>query len=212
MTFQRILRTAAPIALALVACAAPARAQGWDITPYLGLAQHSPAGRDWGIMPDRRHVFLGVDLRAPVLHIGRVRAYYAPSLTPLLVLSHDRPADSSEPQRPTAYGIGAAPFGVGLGIALTPRVSLFGASRVGIIRFDRVVPVPGASATNVTLEWGAELEWRMRAGRALTVGYKYHHISNVYTAVENPGVDANLLTVGYGWRVGSPPPPRPSPP
>jgi len=63
-----------------------------------------------------------------------------------------------------------------------------------------VVPVPAASATNVTLEWGAELAWRTRTGRALKLGYKFHHLSNVYTAVENPGVDAHVLTVGYGWR------------
>lgn len=198
-------------ALALVTLALPAYAQGdstsagstnggWEIEPYIGVAQRSPAGTAWGIIADRRHLFVGIDLRAPVLRIGRVSAWYAPSLTPLLVLSHDRPAGSLEPQRPTAFGIGAAPFGVGVGITLTPRISLFSASRVGAIRFDRAVPVPNASATNVTLEWGTELVWHTRSGRALKLGYRFHHLSNVYTAVENPGIDAHVLTVGLGGR------------
>jgi hypothetical protein len=205
MTISRSVATA----LALVAFTLPAYAQedstsarlstsGWDVEPYIGVAQRSPAGTAWGIITDRSHLFVGVDFRTPVLRIGRVSAYYAPSLTPLLVLSHDRPDGSLEPQRPTAFGIGAAPFGVGLGIAITPRISVLSLSRVGILRFDRVVPVPDASATNVTLEWGAELVWRTRTGRALKLGYKFHHLSNVYTAVENPGVDAHLWTVGYG--------------
>lgn len=197
--------------LAFLAIAHDARAQaqsapgarddnGWDIAPFIGVAQRSPVGRDWGIIADRRHLIVGIDLRAPVLRVGRVRAWYAPSVTPLLVLTHDRPAGSTEPQRPTAFGVGVSPFGVGVGVALTDRVGLFGASRIGILRFDREVPVPGASAVNVTLEWGAELEWRTRAGRRLAVGYRFHHLSNVYTALENPGVDGNVLTVGYGRR------------
>jgi len=209
MRLHRTVATALAL-LALLARAHPALAQapsdsaerastGWDIQPSIGVARHSPVGYDWGIMADRSHLFVGVDLRATVLHLGRVRLYYAPSLTPLLVLSHDRSDGSSEPQRSTAHGAGVAPFGVGLGVALTPRVSIFGASRVGFIQFDRVIPVPNAATFNVTLEWGAELEWRSRTGRALTVGYKFHHLSNVYTAMENPGVDANVFTAGYGW-------------
>jgi len=34
----------------------------------------------------------------------------------------------------------------------------------------------------------------MRSGRGVTVGYKYHHISNAGRGINNPGFDNNLFT------------------
>jgi hypothetical protein len=46
----------------------------------------------------------------------------------------------------------------------------------------------------------------VRSGRDAWVqlGYKYHHLSNAYTAALNPGLDANVFYAGYEWSVRLP--------
>lgn len=172
----------------------------WDIAPYFGMATHSPVGYDWGATADRSHLFLGVHLRTSVVRLAGVQVYYAPTLTPLLRLSHHRPAGSSEAKEPTAYAVGFAPFGLAVGFPLGPTVRAYGATAVGALWFNRIVPVPDARAFNVSLEWGGSLEWSRTPSTAIEIGYRFHHLSNVYSADENPGVDANLFYIGHRWR------------
>jgi hypothetical protein len=46
----------------------------------------------------------------------------------------------------------------------------------------------------------------VRVGGAhwVRAGYKYHHLSNAYTAPLNPGVDGHVLHAGYQWAVRLP--------
>ena len=43
-----------------------------------------------------------------------------------------------------------------------------------------------------------------KAGRSIQVGYKLHHISNLYTAPPDPGVDANVFYVSLQYAVRLP--------
>jgi hypothetical protein len=38
---------------------------------------------------------------------------------------------------------------------------------------------------------------RLPHGHALSLEYIYHHLSNGYRAVENPGVDSQIVSFGY---------------
>ena len=193
LALPRAARAQAPVPVP-----APAEDRGWDLDAFVGYAQHSPEGLAWGLTSDRDHLLLGLDLRALVLTLGRWRLHYAPSVTPIVRLSHHPSDGSVEPRRPTAYGVGLAPFGVAATVRITPRLQLSGASRVGFVWFDQEVPVELASRGNVSLEWGGTVEWRLQGTRRVIVGYKFLHVSNVYTALQNPGVDGHLLTLGYG--------------
>jgi len=172
----------------------------WDVAPYIGVAQHSPVGYDWGATADRSHLFLGIHLRTPVVRVAQVQIFYAPTITPLLRLSHDRPAGSSEAKERTAYAIGFAPFGLAVGFPISATVRAYGSTAVGALWFNRVVPTTDARAFNVSLEWGGSLEWSRTPSTAIELGYRFHHLSNVYSAIENPGVDANMFYIGHRWR------------
>jgi opacity protein-like surface antigen len=176
----------------------------WNWTPYVGLAQRSPVGQEWGVTPDRSLLLVGVQLETVLLRIGNLRLRYASNVTPLAVLWHTPSPGSGEVARPRAMGAGLVPFGLALDYEHRTGARVFAQSGVGALWFNDVVPVDSASAFNVTIEWGGGVDVPIANGRALRVGYKFHHISNVYSAPQNPGVDGHLFYVGLRMRATAP--------
>ncbi len=41
--------------------------------------------------------------------------------------------------------------------------------------------------------------WRRSARTSLRLGYKFHHLSNNYTAEKNPGLDGHVFMVGVSF-------------
>lgn len=176
----------------------------WTIVPMLGVARKSPVGSEWGIAADRDHLFLTVQLETSVLRVGPARILFAPQFTPLVRLAHGPSAGSTEVRQATAYGIGFAPFGLALRLPLNEMLHVFGGGAVGALWFDRPVPVHAARAFNVTIEWGGGVDIAVAGEPRLRLGYKFHHLSNVYSAVENPGVDGHVFYAGWRMRLSLP--------
>jgi lipid A 3-O-deacylase PagL len=210
--------------LALAACLfAPGTARAddtsllptWHVGPYLGGAMNSPGGGDWGGVPDRNHLFLGVRGTAPVFRWEALTLAYAAELTPMLIVS-DNPVykeafvtqggvtrlmeveDGSAP----VYGAGFSPLGLEGRLRTAPHGQVFGAMAMGLVWFTRDVPVANSRAVNLTAEMGFGLLWEYRERQRLRFGYKYHHLSNSWTAEENPGLNANVFYVGWETAVG----------
>jgi hypothetical protein len=94
------------------------------------------------------------------------------------------------------YGAGISPFGFKLRIGSSPRIRFFGASSVGGLWFTRNVPVPDARRFNFTFEYGGGIEAGGARQRTITIGYKFHHLSNANSAAFNPGLDSDVLYIG----------------
>lgn len=100
------------------------------------------------------------------------------------------------------FGAGANPFGLQLNIGhrkLQPFVN----SSAGFLYFDRQVPSPASSQFNFTFNFGGGIQFFTASRRSFTVGYKYHHLSNAETGTINPGIDSNVIYVGFslpGWK------------
>lgn len=95
------------------------------------------------------------------------------------------------------YGAGLSPIGLEL---LGPRIGaarLYLAGAGGGLWFTRETPEPNARRFNFTLEYGLGLRVPLRSGTSMTLGYKYHHLSNAWTAPRNPGLDGNVVYVGF---------------
>ncbi len=95
------------------------------------------------------------------------------------------------------YGAGVSPIGLQInfrrGSVFQPYVN----GTAGVLYFTDNVPVADSSNFNFTFGFGAGLEiWHLE-NQSIVLGYKYQHISNGYTAPQNPGVDSNLFYVGY---------------
>lgn len=185
----------------------------WRVGPFVGRARQSPVRESLGITPGRDHVFVGVQALTSILRVRGVELSYAAQLLPIVRLqgraapvgytglASDVPLLRSPA---VAYAIGLSPFGLELTSPRSARLSVFGATAAGGLLFSRPYPVPEAARLNFTLEYGGGVLVRAGDSRWLRVGYKYHHLSNAYTADENPGVDGNVWYAGLEWGLSLP--------
>ena len=102
--------------------------------------------------------------------------------------------------RESTYGAGVSPIGLKLNFRATKKYQPFASGSAGFLYFTKDVPVPGAARFNFTYDFGGGLQIVKESGRAITLGYKYNHISNGYHAPINPGVDVQMIYVGYSIR------------
>jgi hypothetical protein len=106
-------------------------------------------------------------------------------------------------RRQWTFAEGLSPLGTKLNFLprrrLQPVFTILG----GYMFSTRSIPIEQAGSFNFTLEIGAGLELfhpsidaPSRFGqRSLRLEYRYHHLSNGFTAQENPGIDNGLLQV-----------------
>ncbi len=102
----------------------------------------------------------------------------------------------------TVFGAGANPLGFQVNFGRR-KIQPFANSSIGFLYFNHQVPAPDSSQFNFTFNFGGGVQFFPASGRTFTVGYKYHHLSNADTGIINPGIDSNVIYVGFsllGWR------------
>jgi len=194
-------------------CSAPA--PKWEVGTFVGVATNSPIGEDFGATPDRDHLFIGLLATKEVIGWRGFRLSFAPQLVPVAVVTNNPtytidsdgsvtgyPGAFVETGRGLVYGVGFVPLGLEAQLDFAPRWRVYGGGAVGGVWFTRDVPVAYSRAFNYTFEYGGGLQWEVRPGRWLRVGYKFHHLSNAGSAPLNPGVDANTIVAGMTLVVG----------
>lgn len=149
-----------------------------------------------------------VALRAStdLLHLGPVRLRYSAQLLPVAMLSGTERYQKLSGDGRTIYvlggvtrsiGVGLVPVGLDLGVDLGSRLRAQVGGAAGIMRFSQNIPVAGARQRNFTAEADAMLLWNAGDDRWLQLGLRWKHISNGYTAYENPGIDNRMLVAGF---------------
>jgi opacity protein-like surface antigen len=96
----------------------------------------------------------------------------------------------------TTRGLGASPVGLRVNFRATTPVQPFVAGSAGILYFSDRVPDPRGKHTNFTVDFGGGVQFILTSGFTLTLGYRYHHLSNGFRGEINPGIDAHLLYLG----------------
>jgi hypothetical protein len=102
--------------------------------------------------------------------------------------------------RGPVYGFGANPLGLELFGPRLRTVRPYLAAAAGFLFFTRNTPEPEARRLNATFEVGAGLRVARGEHHALLLGWKFHHLSNAWTAPYNPGLDGNVVYVGFQRR------------
>jgi opacity protein-like surface antigen len=71
----------------------------------------------------------------------------------------------------------------------------------GIIASSEPVPVEATDATglNFMFDFGGGLRWAVSNKHAISAGYRFMHISNARTTRFNPGLDNNVVYVGFSF-------------
>jgi Lipid A 3-O-deacylase (PagL). len=99
--------------------------------------------------------------------------------------------------RKTVYGYGVAPLGLQANFRPRKKIQPFVGASGGLLYFNKQIPNDFGTRFSFTADVGGGVEINMKNGRAVTIGYKYHHISNGNRGEINPGFDNNLFYVGY---------------
>jgi hypothetical protein len=99
----------------------------------------------------------------------------------------------------TIYGAGLSPLGFKVNFGQQSWVKPFVAASVGFLYFEDEVPVPRSSRFNFTPELGLGVQFFLAPKRAVTLGYKLHHISNANTGRSNPGMDSHVFYAGFSF-------------
>ena len=198
--------------LATLANAPSARCQGdtefgvWGSyslgTPHLiGVTsdrQLGALGLRWGhSIYDWSNISLQYTLDILPIELVRQPKYMACTTNP-----NNFPIGFCEIGRENVYGGGINPLGLKLNFCRQHRLQLFGASTAGFVASRRPVPVdiPGGTQFNFTFDFQAGFQFfNSSHSRAWALGYKYQHISNAYRRSFNPGLDTNMIFLGYSF-------------
>lgn len=99
------------------------------------------------------------------------------------------------------YGFAIAPLGFTFEFLRSRRIHPFAETMEGLIASTEPIPEnqPDASGLNFLFDLGAGVRWNRSARQAMSLGYRFLHISNAGTTSFNPGVDNNVFYVGYSF-------------
>jgi opacity protein-like surface antigen len=93
-------------------------------------------------------------------------------------------------------GIGVYPIGLRVGVRPSAALRPFLAGHTGLFYFWSPVPDERGRQLNFAAGVGAGIQISLSTRAILTLGYRYHHLSNGFRGSINPGLDANLLYLG----------------
>jgi opacity protein-like surface antigen len=101
--------------------------------------------------------------------------------------------------RQWTIGEGISPIGFQWNFMTRQKIQPFVVGHGGYMYSTQPIPLPTAGSFNFTFDLGAGLEIYRNKTRSIRVEYRYHHISNHDTAMENPGIDNGLFQLSYAF-------------
>jgi opacity protein-like surface antigen len=123
---------------------------------------------------------------------------YAPEVTAIAMIDWPTPNTSGSlyNQRKRVYGSGVSPAGFQWSFLPLHRVQPFFSGAGGFIYFSDRVLSPQGSQWMYTIDYGTGLNFFRHGNQAITLGYRYQHLSNGDISHHNPGTDASTFYVG----------------
>lgn len=160
-----------------------------------------------GSAPDRQLVLAGFSYGFRCWTPGPLSVYYNAALLPAAILRvpaqtiyNFSPPSQRQADAHAVYGFGVMPVGFTVEFSRR-RIRPFVESMGGVIASTEPIPAnqPNASGLNFVFDFGGGIRWNAGPGRALALGYRFLHISNAGTTSFNPGVDNNVIYVGFSF-------------
>jgi hypothetical protein len=104
-------------------------------------------------------------------------------------------------KRETSYGIGFQPVNFKFMFFAKNRLKPYAQVGAGILVTNKSVPVPRSTLFQLTGDFGGGFMYMTSPKRAVSLGYKYFHISNgnINGKINNPGFNANVFYINYSF-------------
>jgi hypothetical protein len=100
-------------------------------------------------------------------------------------------------QRDTAYGAGVTPLGLQLDFANGSKIHPFAHVNAGFLGFTKEVPIEDSGKFAFTLEGGGGVRIFTSERRAVSIGVRFHHISNGDRSGSNRGLNQFVFYAGF---------------
>ena len=100
-------------------------------------------------------------------------------------------------QRETAYGAGITPIGFQLDFANGSKIHPFAHVNGGFLGFNKEVPIEDSGKFAFTLEGGGGVRIFTSSRRAMSLGVRFHHISNANLSGANRGLNQFIFYAGF---------------
>ena len=121
---------------------------------------------------------------------------YSPELTALAMLDEPNWAAKDRfTQRRRTYGSGLSPVGLRASFYPNSRAQPYFSTNGGFVYFDDRVLSPQGSQFMYTIDFGGGIQIFRKQRQAISLGYRYQHLSNANISHHNPGTDANTFYV-----------------
>lgn len=99
-------------------------------------------------------------------------------------------------RRVYSQAFGVAPIGLQINFRPNSPIQPFIQGSIGFLYFNETTPTRTGKQFNLTADIGGGVQYFVAPKTALTLGYRYHHLSNGFQGQENPGIDSSIVYAG----------------
>jgi hypothetical protein len=154
------------------------------------------SGHIWGYAKDVKYMPIEVSYSYLLNPGAKWNFRYAPEFTALAMLDEPNWAAADRfTQRRRSYGSGVSPLGFRASFYPESRVQPFLSTNGGCVYFDERVLSPQGSQFMYTIDFGGGIQIFRKERQAISIGYRYQHLSNANISLHNPGTDTNVFYV-----------------
>jgi hypothetical protein len=157
---------------------------------------------------DRQFYVLGISYNRMLVHGHLCDVRWVSEIMPVMVLREPflrgtsvQTTSANPPFTSTGstYGMGSNPVGADV-IFLPngkwqPVVGVHG----GVGYFTRNVLSAQGSQFNFLLDGRAGMRLMLSGRRSVSIAYRFEHMSNAFTAIDNPGLDSQMIQLSYNF-------------
>lgn len=144
-----------------------------------------------GKTPDTRTFYsyfgYGKQIKSP---ITGVKAFVTRGIMPFLEFNY--PKRDAGSRRDIVSGFGISPLGYNF-VKPFKFFDLETGIKSGLTLINKTFPTDKGRRLNYSFDIKLAIQRQLFSKTYLSLGYKFHHISNAQTGSENPGVDSNFL-------------------
>lgn len=157
-----------------------------------------------------RHLYLfGVRYSRVLARTNTFAFSYTPEIIPVALLTQPAIGRFALPRSippfthtNVAYGVGANPAGFEFLFLPQQKIQPFVSTNAGFLYFSKNVPSFFAAQFNFAADGRAGVKIPLTSGRAVSAAYVFHHFSNGFQGRDNPGVDSQMIYMGYSFGFG----------
>lgn len=126
-------------------------------------------------------------------HTNNTLLWYTADFIPYLEFHYPKRDEGNRMVNRSGFGL--SPVGFMFNKYSENRFSPFFQATGGFIYMQDYFPTDRSKRFNYTFDIALGLNLKLNHSFILSTGYKFHHISNAETGIENPGLDSNFFFI-----------------